>query len=247
MRTWIKLLLCVVVALATALAVLPARWLIALLPAQWPVAVVDASGTLWRGNALLALGFPEARSTLPAPIEWRTGWADGPTMEIRHPWLDKPLSLRLQTNGFLMPAGSLKLPASTLGQLGAPFNTLRPSGELRLKWPALRLNGSIPAGEMLDAEWSNAGTALSLLRPIGHYRARLTGEGGNAVSVALSTLSGPLSMEGSGRWTARSGFTFKGVARPASNASPEARAALQSTLSALGRRSGDDSLLQIGR
>lgn len=247
MRTWLKLLLCVAVAAAAALAVLPARWLIAVVPQQWPVAVVDASGTLWRGSALLALGFPEARSTLPAPIQWRTKWSGGPAIEIRHPWLDAPLSLRLQTNGFLLSAGTLKLPASTLAQLGAPFNTLRPSGELRLKWPSLRLNGNIPSGEIIVAEWSNAGTALSLLRPIGHYRARVTGEAGNAVSLALSTVSGPLNMEGNGRWTARSGFTFKGVARPVPNASPEVRAALQSTLSALGRRSGDDSILQIGR
>ncbi|MBN9478337.1 MAG: hypothetical protein ABS43_07130 [Bordetella sp. SCN 67-23] len=247
MRTWPKILLCALVALAAALAVLPARWLIAILPAQWPVAVVDASGTLWRGNALLALGFPEARSTLPTPIEWQTKWDGGPLVEIRHPWLDGPLGLRLQTTGFLLSGRTLKLPASTLEQLGAPFNTLRPAGDLRLKWPSLRLNGGIPPGELLDAEWSNAGTALSLLRPIGHYRARLTGEAGGAVALALSTLSGPLTMEGTGRWTARTGFSFKGVARPAPNASPEARAALQSTLSALGRRSGDDSILQIGR
>ncbi|MDX3908158.1 MAG: type II secretion system protein N [Pigmentiphaga sp.] len=247
MRTWPKILLCVVVALAAAVAVLPARWLIALLPAQWPVAVVDASGTLWRGSALLALGFPEARSTLPTPIEWQTKWAAGPVVEIRHPWLDGPLSLRLQTSGFLLSGRTLKLPASTLAQLGAPFNTLRPAGDLRLKWPSLRLNGRIPAGEILDAEWSDAATALSLLRPIGHYRLRLSGQGNDALAVAVSTLSGPLTMEGSGRWTARTGLSFKGVARPAPNASPEVRAALQSTLSALGRRSGDESILQIGR
>ena len=247
MRIWLKILLCFLVALAAALAVLPARWLIAILPAQWPVAVVDASGTIWRGSALLALGFPEARSTLPAPVEWRTKWDGGPLVEIRHPWLDGPLGLRLQTNGFLLSGRTLKLPASTLAQLGAPFNTLRPTGELRLKWPSLRLNGNIPAGEILDAEWRDAGTALSLLKPIGHYRVRLAGAAGGAVTLALSTLSGPLAVEGSGRWTARAGFSFDGVARPAPNASPEARAALQSTLSALGRRSGDDSILHIGR
>ena len=111
MRTWPKILLCALVALAAALAVLPARWLIAILPAQWPVAVVDASGTLWRGNALLALGFPEARSTLPTPIEWQTKWDGGPLVEIRHPWLDGPLGLRLQTTGFLLSGRTLKLPA----------------------------------------------------------------------------------------------------------------------------------------
>ncbi|VCU68677.1 Bacterial type II secretion system protein N [Pigmentiphaga humi] len=247
MRTWLKILLCAVVALASALAVLPARWLIALLPAQWPVAVVDASGTLWRGTALLAVGFPEMRTTLPTPVSWAAAWRDGPRMEIRHAWLGGPLDLRLQTNGFLLSGQTLKLPAEALVQFGAPFNTLRPAGDLSLTWPALRLNGSIPQGELLTAEWRDASTALSLLRPIGHYRLKLNGESGQALAVAISTVSGPLAVEGTGRWTARAGFSFNGVARPSPQASPEARAALQSTLSALGRRSGNDSILKIGR
>ena len=44
------------VALASALAVLPARWLLAVLPPAWPVALVDASGTVWQGQALIAVG-----------------------------------------------------------------------------------------------------------------------------------------------------------------------------------------------
>ena len=247
MRTVPKLLLCAGLALTAAIAVLPARWLIIALPSSWPVAVIDASGSIWNGTALLALGPEEARSTLPTPVSWRVRVAGGPHVELTHLWLDGPLTLRLQSNGVALSSRTLRLPASTLAQIGAPFNTLKPGGDLLLTWPAMRLNGSLPTGELLNVEWKDAATALSMLRPIGHYRVRLTSDGPDAVAIALSTLQGPLNLEGTGRWAERGGLRFTGVARPAPNTSNEVRAALQSTLSALGRRSGDDSLLQVGR
>lgn len=246
MRTFARILLYAAIALAAALAVLPARWLIVALPSQWPVAIADASGTVWSGTALMAIGPPESRTTLPTPVSWTTGLSGGLHMELTHAWLDGPLLLRPGLDGIAMSARTLRLPASTLAQLGAPFNTLQPGGDLQLRWPALRLGGRVPASELLDVEWSDASIALSPLRPIGRYRVNLRGENNGAIAIALSTLSGPLTMEGKGRWTP-SGLSFKGVARPAPNSSNEVRAALQSTLSALGRRSGDDSLLQVGR
>ncbi|GAA4343177.1 hypothetical protein GCM10023144_45810 [Pigmentiphaga soli] len=247
MRALSRFLLYAVIALAAALWVLPARWLIVALPADWPLAVADASGTVWRGTALLAVGPPESRSTLPAPVTWQTGFAGGFHLELRHPWLDGPLQLRPGIGGVALSGRTLSLPAAVLAQFGAPFNTLQPAGQLQLRWPPLRVGGRLPAGELLTIDWNDAATALSLLRPIGHYRVAIRGENGDAATVALSTVSGPLVMEGKGRWTARAGFSFKGVARPAPGSSNEVRAALQAALSALGRRSGDDSILQVGR
>lgn len=247
MRTVPKIILCTGLALAAALAVLPARWLIIALPSSWPVAVIDASGSIWNGTALLALGPEEARSTLPTPVSWRVRFDGGPYVELTHLWLDGPLTMRLQSSGVAISSRTLRLPASTLAQLGAPFNTLKPAGDLLLTWPAMRLNGALPAGELLTVEWKDASTALSMLRPIGHYRVRLASDGDHAVAIALSTVQGPLNLEGTGRWADKGGLRFTGVARPAPNTSNEVRAALQSTLSALGRRSGDDSLLQVGR
>lgn len=246
-RRWPAMLVGVLIALAAALVVAPARWLITALPASWPVAVIDASGSIWRGTALLALGPAEARTTLPTPVSWQVRWNAGPRVEVSHLWLDGLLALRPQLNGVAVSARTLRLPASTLVQLGAPFNTLKPGGELSLTWPALRLSGALPVGELMTIQWRDASTVLSMLRPLGHYNVRLVGEAGNSVAVNLSSVSGPLLAEGTGRWTERGGLSFKGVARPAPNSTNEVRAALQSTLSALGRRSGDDSLLQVGR
>src|SRR5690606_15687227 len=139
------------------------------------------------------------------------------------------INIKPQTDGLLLSGQTLALPAAVLAQLGAPFNTLQPTGKLRLQWPAMRLSGAIPDGELLNAEWRDATTALSLLRPLGTYRLKLTGERGAAVNLALSTASGPLNVTGQGRWTPRTGLSFQGTARPAPQASDDTVAALQST------------------
>ena len=55
-------------AICAALYVLPARWIMVMVPDGWPLAVVDASGTIWSGNATVAIGAQEQQRTLPAAI-----------------------------------------------------------------------------------------------------------------------------------------------------------------------------------
>ncbi len=236
------------VALAAALWVMPARWLMLALPSAWPVALVDAAGTVWRGTALVALGPPGARTTLPQPVRWQAGWADGLRLQLEHPWLDCPLSLRPGiTNLGVSPCG-LRLPAQVLAAVGAPLNTLKPAGELQLRWPGLRIpyHGGVPSGELVTLDWLQAGSALSMVRPLGHYRVALTGRDG-AGQIALSTVSGPLQMRGDGTFSPQGGLRFSGTASPAPDASEATVTGLQAMLSAIGRRSGNDTLFQIGR
>ena len=239
----------VAVALGAALAVLPARWLIRMLPASWPVAVIDASGSVWNGSALVALGPPGARTTLPQPVSWQTGWQGGLRMQLRHPWLGCTLGLRPTLGGLGISPCTLRLPAAALAAVGAPLNTVQPAGQLALRWPGLQLrtDGAVPDGELLTLDWTEAGSALSRVRPLGHYRVVLNGSGGNTVNVTLTTVEGALVMQGSGSFTQRTGLRFKGTAAPAPDAPPQTQAGLQAMLSAIGRRSGNDTLLQIGR
>ncbi|MBU4613078.1 type II secretion system protein N [Achromobacter sp. GG226] len=236
------------IVLVTALAVLPARWLMRALPQHWPVAIVDAAGTVWNGTALVALGPPGARTTLPQPVRWRAGWADGVRLQLEHPWLDCTLGLRPGFTSLGISPCGLRLPAQVLAAVGAPLNTLKPAGQLALRWPGLRLpyGGAAPAGELLTLDWRQAGSALSMVRPLGDYRAALTGRDG-AAHLSLTTLNGPLQLRGDGTFTPQGGLRFSGVASPAPDASDATVAGLQAMLSAIGRRSGNDTLLQIGR
>lgn len=238
----------VLVAVAAALTVLPARWLINALPAAWPLAVVDASGSVWRGTALVALGPAGARATLPQPVSWNAGWSNGPRLELEHPWLGCKLTLRPGLAHLGLAPCTMRLPAETLASIGAPLNTIKPAGQLQLRWPGLRLpyQGRFPSGELLTIDWRDASSALSMIHPLGSYRIDMTGTSQGDAAVALRTLQGKLHVEGNGTVTG-AGFTFSGKAGPAPDASPQTVAGLQAMLSALGRRSGHDTLLQIGR
>ncbi|MGE4337318.1 MAG: type II secretion system protein N [Pigmentiphaga sp.] len=241
-------LVLVLIAILAAIAVMPARWLIAVLPASWPVAVVDASGSLWRGTALVALGPPGARTTLPAPVGWHLDWQSGPRLQLQHPWLDCQLGLRPGLTALGLSPCTLRLPAAALATLGAPLNTLKPAGQLSLRWPGLRLPyRSLPAaGEVMQLDWTQAGSALSNVRPLGHYRVTLASTG-QRLEIALATISGPLVLEGTGNLDPRGGFNFRGEARPAPDTAVSTVAGLQTLLSGIGRRSGEATLLQVGR
>ncbi|QEI08486.1 type II secretion system protein N [Pigmentiphaga aceris] len=233
----------VCIAIAAALAVMPARWLLRVLPDRGLVALVDADGSIWQGRAQLAFGPPGNRRSLPARAAWSWRWAGGPAVSIVHPWLESPLLLRLSGRDVVLPANMLRLPADTLSALGAPFNTLQPTGELMLRWPAQRLSGGVPQGELLTLQWDDAAAALSRIRPLGSYRARLTGDG-RGMDLGIDTLSGVFQVQGTGRWE-RGALQFSGAAQAAATATSSQREALQGLLSALGRRDGDRALLDI--
>lgn len=249
---WLKpivlTLACIVVGLAAALVVLPARWLMLALPTQWPVAIVDASGSVWRGAALVALGPPGARATLPQPLSWRAGWQNGLRLQLEHPWLDCVWSLRPGLDALGLSPCTLRLPASVLAAVGMPLNTIKPAGHLDLRWPGMRLpyGGGVPDGPLLTLDWTEAASALSLIQPLGDYRLSLHGRD-NIAHITLATARGVLQLEGSGTLRQDQGLRFSGTAQPAPQATPQQIAGLQAMLSAIGRRSGNATLLQIGR
>lgn len=230
-------LACAACAATAALAVLPARWLLAVLPDQAPVTLADASGTLWRGSAWIALGPPGARRMLPQPLQWQWRW-DALALEISHPWLQGPLRASPGWNGLSVPAQSLRAPASILAALGAPWNTIAPQGTLEISWQPLRLGATLPAGALAELRWRNASTALAPVAPVGTYLLRVQG-GKSGATLALSTESGLLDVTGQGSASGRGGLKFQGQATYAGSAREAERAALDGLLSALGRRSGD--------
>lgn len=224
-------------AVAAGISVLPARWLLALQSDASAVALADASGTLWRGSAWIALGPKGAQRVLPQALQWQWRW-DMMALELTHPWLQGPLRARVGWNGLSVPAQSLRVPASVLPALGAPWNTLAPEGMLEINWQPLRLGGDLPAGPIADLRWRNAGTALTSVTPVGTYLLRVQGTGKAGAALTLSTESGLLTVTGQGNAGAR-GVSFEGQATYAASATEAQRAALDGLMSTLGRRSGD--------
>jgi len=238
-----------VIALACALAVLPARWLIGTLPAAWPFAIVDASGSIWSGSATLAIGQPGLRRTLPEPVTWSWRWSGGPHLVAHHAALAGELQLRPSGRGLSVSAQTLRLPASALTTLHATFGALNPDGEWVLRWPPLQISGSsVRAAQatqapLLEVRWNNATSSLSRVRPMGSYRLLLTEADGGGIALALSTLTGPLTLQGVG--TLHKGVVFDGTARVDANAAPETHAAFAELLNALGPRQEEHVVLRL--
>lgn len=240
----------------------PARWAATALQraSAGQLLLVDARGTLWAGSALVVLsGGPGSRqaSALPGRLHWTLGIAPGDwralqlalrqaccitdTLRLRvEPGLGR---LRISLPAQPGPLG--QWPASWLGGLGAPFNTLRLSGLAQLGAAGL-------AVEWVQGRWRIAGqatlelqgmaSALAPVDPLGSYRLVLSGGGGSAVAlVELQTLQGPLRLSGSGQWHG-AGLRFRGQAQ----ADPGSEALLNNLLNLLGQRQGAQALLAIG-
>lgn len=225
-------------AFAAALAVLPARWLMPALPVQWPLAIVDATGSVWSGTAALAVGPPHNRRRLPAPLRWQWSFSQGPRMELAHPWLGGPLILALSPSGLAISSQTLTLPAQALATLDARLAAVGPEGRLSLAWPATHIGpagGPSQGSRLLQAEWQEAASALTPIRPLGHYTLTLT-QAAQGADLRLATKDGPLLLEGTGTLNSRTGLRFQGTAQADPKEHASVHAALQDVLSALGPR-----------
>jgi general secretion pathway protein N len=133
------------------------------------------------------------------------------------------------------PGGAV-LPAALLAAAGAPFNTLRPGGTLRLRWDTLAVFGDDFEGRA-TVDWEDAQSALSTVAPLGHYRVTVRGHGARR-EAQLETLDGPLLLQGAG--SVENGLIrFSGTAE----AVPEMRQSLNGLIGVLGRRTGDKATL----
>ena len=246
---------------------------VALAPAQWAawaaaqasegrVVLSDASGTVWAGRARVTLtGGPGSRDalTLPGLLQWQVGWdALAVRLNLRHTEvMPAPVAFKFEPHwgGWsltLLPmpatqtAALVQWPAAWLAALGTPWNTLQPSGQIRLTSSGLSVQwaqGRTRLGGTLVLEAADMASRLSTLPRLGSYRAVING-GGTAVETAtlqLSTLDGPLQLNGMGQWMGPK-FRLRGEA----SAAPGQEAALQNLLNLVGRRDGAKSILSIG-
>jgi general secretion pathway protein N len=214
--------------------------------------------------------------TLPGQLSWKLDgsgdWGGlAARLTLRHPGLmPAPLVLRLQpglgpwslslvegrtpdtTPG--RPGGpsgqtsgaTVLWPAAWLTALGTPWNTLQPSGLLRLSSPGFTLQmapGGLRLQGSLVLEATDIASRLSTLPRLGSYRVVVagTGAGSEAATVQLNTLDGALLLSGSGQWTGAR-LRLRGEAR----AAPGQEAALQNLLNLIGTRDGARSILSIG-
>lgn len=239
----------------------PAAWLAQGVQqaSQGRVQLAEAQGTLWQGSALLVLTGGEGSrdaTVLPARLHWRLAPAwDGLQLTLQQAGhLPQPLTLQagwgLRSLALLPPAGPdttplAQWPAAWLQGLGAPWNTLKPAGQLRLLSRGLQWQRGEQGWQLLgqaDLEALGASSSLSPLQPLGSYRLSLQGQAGQSVRLQLRTLDGPLQLQGQGELKPQGGLRFRGEASAAAEQAP----ALNNLLNIIGRRQGAASVFSIG-
>lgn len=198
------------------------------------VRVLGSSGSIWSGQMQLGLSDGSKVYAIPEAIKWQlhigqaNSWIG---ILVEHPKLIAPLHLGLSGTGITVDGGELRMPASWLSAVGAPFNTIRPEGLLQLSWAEWRSGNAIQA----TLKWQDAQSALASIRPLGEYVITVTGNPDTRIDMTLATTKGPLMLEGNGQWTNGQRFVFNGYA----SAQERSREALTGLLSQMGRLEGD--------
>jgi general secretion pathway protein N len=209
--------------IVTILVFLPASWLALLLEKQTSgrLSLGDVQGSFWQGSAFVGVA-----SGINGPVTplfpGRFSWSISPMillgqLEIG---LENPaaLSQAVKLSGNLgqwhVAAASLSLPSERLEGLGAPLNTIGPSGQVRLSWHDLeftRYETKLDISGRMQLELDDMASRLSSIKPLGSYRMVFDWHG-QIADVVLSSLRGPMLLSGKGSLNAGR-FQFSGKAQ----------------------------------
>jgi general secretion pathway protein N len=193
----------------TVLAFFPAAWLGAMVETQTAgrLALGDAQGTLWRGSAFLGVapgGNDPVTPLLPGRFAWRLspmvllGSVDAELENTAA--LSQPIRVTGNWHQWQINPAAVLLPAERLIALGAPLNSILPSGQMRLSWEPLQLErqgGKIEMVGSMKLEMNDIASRLSPIKPLGAYELALAWNRLQA-SVTLKTVKGPMLLNGTG-------------------------------------------------
>jgi general secretion pathway protein N len=237
----------------TMLMFFPANWVTSMVEKQTAgrLTLGDAHGTLWHGSAFIggaASGSDPVTPLLPGRFAWRLspmillGDVDAELENAEA--LSQPITVTGNWHQWKVSPGAILLPAERLAALGAPLNTIQPSGQMRLSWEPLQLtwqNKNVGMVGAMKLEMNDIGSRLSPVKPLGSYDLVLDWHGSQA-DVKLETVSGPMLLNGSGMF-ANGQLQFSGTAE--AEAGQEQRLANFLNLLGQRRRVGDKDVIGL--
>ncbi|MES2535292.1 MAG: type II secretion system protein N [Pseudomonadota bacterium] len=200
----------------------------------------DAQGTLWKGSAFIggaASGKDPVTPLLPGRFSWRlspmvlAGRVDAELANAAA--LTQTIRMTGSWTEWHVSPGAVLLPAERLSGLGAPLNTIQPSGQMRLSWGPLqvtRQGNRMELTGLMNLEMNDIASRLSPVKPLGAYKLALDWRGSQA-RLTLVTVRGPMLLNGSGKLQ-NGRLQFSGNAE--AEAGQEAR--LANLLNLLGQR-----------
>lgn len=196
----------------TALVFLPATWMAYLLEQQTMgrLTLGDAQGTLWNGSAFIG-GAPSGQAPVTPLLPGRFSWRLSPMALLGRvnanlenaEALSQPVSITGSWHQWQVSPAAILLPAERLVGLGAPLNTVQPSGQMRLSWGPLMLTrrgNMVDIAGQMNLEMTDIASRLSPIKPLGAYNLAFDWRGQQAL-LKLTTIRGPMLLTGSGTLT----------------------------------------------
>ena len=197
---------------ATTLVFLPASWMASIIETQSAgrLSLGDAQGTLWNGSAFIG-GAAGHNGPVTPLLPGRFSWQLSPmallgsvNMELKNAAaLSQPMSITGSWRHLQISPSTISLPAERLAALGAPLNTIQPSGKMRLSWGLLQLgilDGVANMKGNMNLGMHEIASRLSPVKPLGDYNLAVDWLGQQA-TVKLSTIKGPMLLNGAGKLT----------------------------------------------
>ncbi len=240
----------------TALLFSPASWLAQVVETQTQGRIIlgDAQGSLWRGSAFI--GGAASRSEAVTPLlPGRFTWKLSPLVLIgkvdlmlaNPAALSAPVHVSGNWSQWQVGATSINMPAERLVALGAPLNTLQPSGDMRLSWNDLRLErqkGGIAVAGLMTLDLVAMSSRLSPVKPLGSYQMTMAlsdTQKEQDATIVLKTISGAMLLDGSGKLV-NGRLQFSGTAQAADGQEEK----LANLLNLLGQRRQQNGKTVIG-
>ena len=179
------------------------------------VRLADARGTIWAGEGYLELRDNGKPAAPPQNVIWRFSpnsvWNGHLEFTLTLGQSAQPTSVAIGISSITLHQVAFRLPAAVLALAIPKLAPLGLQGDLSIQIEDMRFDKNQTAGNA-RLEWVGAGSAMTTVSPLGNYKVELMTQE-SAVNVVLSTLKGPLLLDGKGKWTFRSAPNFSGTAR----------------------------------
>ena len=193
----------------TVLAACPASWMALLLEKQTGgrLTLGDPQGSLWRGSAFVG-GAPGGNEPVTALLPGRFDWQLSPLVLLGHvnlllenpQALSQPVQITGSWRSWQISPAMMTLPATRLAGLGAPLNTVLPSGVMQLSWGPLQIarrDAQVDLTGTVTLDLQEIASRMSPVKPLGSYTVQMDWHGAQA-SLKLRTRQGPLLLNGDG-------------------------------------------------
>jgi general secretion pathway protein N len=177
--------------------------------------LAQAQGSLWSGAGWIEIRDAGGRTGVAKRLAWRvlpeSLLRARLVAEVEFDQAAQPFPVSISLSRVEIAQARISVPAAVLG-LGMPrLAPLRLTGEVLVNISHLSLERGRMEGDA-TLQWRAAGSALTPISPLGEYEVRIKAAG-PAIHAALSTLEGPLLLEGKGTWSSGAPPSFLAIAR----------------------------------